>query len=170
MESQAQPQKSYVEVVLSPSEIETGAIEGVRRCIQGIAKNRKPAYGAGRDKDWQLNIEGRLGEIAVAKFIGVYSCGTGKFRGADVGKNIEVRTRSSHTYGVVPADLILHPDDPGDRPFYLVTGRNGSYRIHGWIRGRDGKLPGYWKDPAGGRAAFFVPPDVLLDPNVRPDD
>lgn len=41
---------------------------------------------------------------------------------------------------------------------------DGTYRVTGWIEGRAGKQAPYWRDPVGGRPAFFVPQAALCNP------
>lgn len=147
-----------VEVSLSPSEMMAAALAGVMRQVENCARSRTPRFGAGTASDWQLHIEGCLGEYVIAKFLGVFWPGKGKLRAADVGE-VDVRTRSRDHY-----ELILHESDPDDRVFWLVCGANGKYRVKGWITGQDGKKPLYWKDPAGGRPAYFVPQSALHSP------
>lgn len=142
------------ETRLSYDEIVQGSIAGILRQLENLRDKRKAAHGCGSENDWQIHIEGCLGEMALAKHLGVY-WSKGSFRGDDV-QNLQVRTRSRHTY-----DLILHRDDPDDKRFYLVTGVNGRYQIHGWILGRTGKQEKFWSDPAKGRPAFFVPKSEL---------
>lgn len=144
------------QIDLTPAEIMQGAIAGVMRQTENLKLGRKPAYGAGRSNDWQLNIEGALGEMALAKHLDKY-WHKGTFRGADVGQ-YQCRTSSRDN-----GDLILHPRDGDKSVFFLVTGRNGSYVIRGWIHGAEGKREEFWRDPAGGRPAFFVPQSVLKD-------
>lgn len=141
-------------------EIELGAIAGVQRQVENLRKNRQPAYGADRKTDWQKNIEGALGEMAVAKFLNLYWGGKGEFRGDDVGP-YQIRTVGESNYR-----LILHKEDPDDKIFWLAIGRNGSYTIKGWLIAKDGKKKEYWTDPNTGRPAYFVPHDVLN----RPED
>ena len=143
-------------VNLSPSEMMLAAHAGVMRQVENKKLGRKPFYGAGSNNDWQLNIEGCAGEYALAKYLGVHWSGKGEFRAPDVGV-VDVRT-TTHENG----RLILHPDDPDDRVFWLVTGRNGDYIVRGWILGLDGKKEEFWSDPSGkGRSAFFIPQSAL---------
>ena len=144
-------------VNLTSWEMLLAAQAGVMRQVENLKIGRSAAHGAGDKNDWQLHIEGALGEYALAKHLGIFWDGKGKLRAPDVGE-MDVRTRSEHSY-----DLILHESDPDDRIFWLVTGKNGDYAIRGKIVGRDGKRPEYWKDPAGGRPAYFVPPSKLED-------
>ena len=140
-----------IEVKLTLAEMQIAAHSGIQRQLQNLKNNAQPAHGAGNKNDWQLHIEGALGEMALAKHLGVYWDGKGKMRAPDVGA-IDVRTRSKHSY-----DLIVHDRDDDARYIYLLTGGNGQYRVHGGIHARDAKQERYWKDPAGGRPAYFVP-------------
>lgn len=145
-------------VTLTASEMFMAAQAGLMRQIENIKRKRQPRYGANIEADWQVNIEGALGEYAVARFLGIHWAGKGIFRGFDVGE-LEVRTASRDTYR-----LILHPDDHDDHCYYLVTGLNGTYRIRGWILGREGKRNEFWQDPGTGRPAFFIPQSALNTP------
>lgn len=141
-------------VKLVPAEILHAAHCGAMRYVQNIKLGRPPTYGSERESPWHTHINGALGEVAVAKFLGRYWDGMGAL--GDLGaldvRDVQVRWRAKDWY-----DLLLHPEDGDDLPFVLVTGAAPSYRLHGWIIGRDGKQDRYWSDPAGGRPAFFVP-------------
>lgn len=146
-------------VTLTPSEIFDAAQVGCQRQVQNIKNNSTPAYGSGSRNDWQLHISGALGEKALAKYLGIYWSGKGQMRAPDVG-NVDVRTRSEDWH-----DLIIHPNDPDDRTFYLLTGNNGTYTVHGCIQAKDAKVKDFWKDPAGGRPAYFIPQSALKNPH-----
>lgn len=146
------------DVALTPTEIMQGALIGVMRQVQNLKAGLKDAHGAGLDSGWQLHIEGAMGEMALAKYLNCYYGGTGKMRASDVCK-FDVRTSSKHFY-----NLIVHEKDPDDRVFWLLTGCNGVYVVRGWIKGCDAKNGDYWKDPAGGRPAYFVPQNRLNAP------
>jgi len=143
------------EIRLTLSEMQIAAHVGIQRQLQNLKNSARPAYGAGSSNDWQLHVEGALGEMALAKHLGIYWDGKGQMRAPDVGC-FDVRTRSRHTY-----DLIVHERDDDDRYIYLLTGGNGVYRFHGGIYARDAKDERYWRDPAGGRPAYFVPQNKL---------
>ena len=145
-------------IQLTPSEIMQAAMVGVMRSAVSIQNGYKHNYGA-QDKDtWQIGIEGALGECALAKYKNVYWKGMGIIRSPDVGDE-DVRTAwrdNSH--------LIVHPADPDNRKFWLVTGLNGKYIIRGWILGKDAKKQEYWKDMQGtNRPAYFVPQSALIN-------
>ena len=149
---------SQVEIRLSLFEILEAASKGVMRQVQNLEKRRRQSNNHDPSRDWQDHINGALGECAVAKWLGIYWSGNlGCLQAADVGP-LEVRTRSRPGY-----DLILHESDPDDRILILLTGLNGEYVIRGCILARDGKRREFWKDPAGGRPAFFVPPSERWD-------
>lgn len=145
-----------IDVRLTQFEMELAAIVGCRRQIENLYKNRPDAYGADVEKGWQSHVEGAAGEMAVAKLANKFWSGSmGDLKADDVGR-AQVRTRSRHDY-----ELILHPRDADDRAFILVTGLAPTFTIRGWIFAREGKRQEYWRDPAGGRAAFFVPQSAL---------
>ena len=101
-------------IKLTPWEIMLGAQAGVMRQVENIKRGRKPYYGSGSDNDWQLHIEGCLGELALAKYLNIYWGGKGRLRASDVGR-FEVRTRSKQHYS-----LILHKKDPDDKIFWSL--------------------------------------------------
>jgi len=143
------------EIRLTLSEMQIAAHVGIQRQLQNLKNNARPAYGAGSSNDWQLHVEGALGEMALAKHLGIYWDGKGQMRAPDVG-NVDVRTSVRDS-----ARLIIHESDPDDRFFFLLIGGNGRYRCVGGMYGRDGKRNEFWTDPAGGRPAYFVPQNKL---------
>jgi hypothetical protein len=147
-----------IDIELTPAEIMMAAQAGIMRQVENIKNKVEQYYGASNANDWQIHVEGCLGEFALSKFLNIWWGGKGKKREADVHIH-DVRTTPSHNYS-----LIIHPSDPDDRIFWLVTGINGSYKVQGWIYAKDGKKNEYWKDPVGGRAAFFVPISKLNEP------
>ncbi len=72
-------------------------------------------HGLKKSKDgWKLHASVALGELAVAKFLGLYWSATiGNYKGADIGDKIEVKTRSALNY-----DLLFRKDD--NVTFYYV--------------------------------------------------
>lgn len=147
-------------VTLTQWEMYVAGQAAVARQIENIGKSRKNAHGAPDRLAWQLHVEGCLGEIALAKYLGIYWSGKGRLRAPDVGR-MDVRTNKRHN-----GDLILHDDDPDDRPFWLLTGGMNKFVVQGWLFARDGKKDEYWADPAGNRPAYFVPQHVLNDVTV----
>jgi hypothetical protein len=151
-------------VTLTNAEMLTAAICGARRGVQGRVKGRRHRWNSQSDRaQWDDDIEGSGGELAVAKAFGMYPTGMGGDapEPGDVGP-LEVRTTPRHD-----GRLILHPDDDDNRLFVLVTGSMPNYVIRGWIIAGDGKQPGHWEDPTGkGRWAFFVPTRLLHPPHT----
>lgn len=136
------------------------ALVGVHRQLDNIAARRQGRNGEKGEHDWQLHIEGAMGEAVIAKWLNLYWSGSvGDLGSADVGK-YQVRT-TSYANG----SLILHPWDLDDAIYFLVVGKNGAYSVPGFVRGRDGKRKEFWRDPTNsGRAAYFVPRSALTSP------
>ena len=131
---------------------------GVMRRVRNIKAarvERRAAIDIKAADGWVRDIEGALGEVALAKALNVFIADHGDMKCPDVG-DVDVRM-TMHENG----RLIIHPDDPDDRAFYLVTGAYGDYVVRGWIRGGDAKRDEWWTDPSGGRPAYFVPQDAL---------
>ena len=146
-----------IEITLTGREIVQGAFVGIMRQVECIARQSKNQHGAKRD--WQIHIEGALGEMAFSKAVGVYWSAITKFGGRDAGA-YEVRTRSKHHYELIVRDSDA---DNVDVRFVLVTGSNGSYVIRGWIRGRDAMRDEWRKGHGGREPAWFVPQCELCD-------
>lgn len=141
---------------LTAHEIFHAALVGVTRQIDNLRNHRLDRYGASTEEGWRLHIEGACGELAVARYFDRYWSGNlGNLQAPDVGA-FQVRTRPRPD-----GNLILHPSDADDEEFVLVTGTAPRFELRGWIRGAEGKRQEFWKDPAGGRPAFFVPASAL---------
>lgn len=142
-------------VVMDEWDIVDAASKAVRRQAQNLTRGRKDAYGL-KGAGWNEHLVGALGEAAVAMFYNVHWSGAiGDITAKDVGR-IQVRTRSEAWH-----NLILHDRDPDDDYFILVHYDAPKFHLLGWIKAIDGKKPEFWKDPAGGRPAFFIPQDAL---------
>jgi hypothetical protein len=147
------------QVTLNGEELMIAAVAGAIRRVKGI-KRRTQAYGL-NGNEWQHDIEGCCAELAVAKHYGLPWLGAFMFRAPDVGEWQIRSTQLDH------GSLIVHREDSPADTFLLVTGRNGSYTIRGWIRAEDAQADRYWSDPSGkGRWAFFVPQSDLHDPEL----
>ena len=139
-------------VTLTASELLLASGVGARRHAANLIAGRHDRHGA--PPDWSVHIEGGCGELAAAKALGCYWPASVDFRerqSGDLPGGVEVRT-TSHATGC----LLLHPEDADDRRYILVTGRAPTFEVRGWCRGWEGKHQSFWKDPAGGRPAFFV--------------
>jgi hypothetical protein len=146
-------------VTLTWGELFTAMSIGGRRQIMNLKEKRKDRYGAKAEEGWTYHVEGACGEMATAKYAGVYWSGNmGDLKADDVGI-LQVRTRSAHHY-----DLPLHPEDPFDRPFILVTGKAPFFILRGWIMAGDGKRDEWWGEKGEkDRPAFWVPQSELRD-------
>lgn len=105
---------------------------------------------------WSEHIEGAIGELVVAKVLGIYWDGSvNTFSRSDL-PGVEVRTRSEPYY-----DLIVRENDKDDAVFVLVTGKCPSYVVRGWLKGREAKQQQWLKNHGGRPPAFFVPQEAL---------
>ena len=145
-----------VEIVLNKSEMLHAALVGATRQIDNLFKGRADNYGAEVEAGWQKHLGGACGEKVVSRLLDHYWSGNmGHLRLPDVAE-IQIRTSSRDD-----GDLILHPEDNDDDRFILVTGVGPRFVVRGWIVARDGKRDVWWRDPARGRPAFFVPQSEL---------
>lgn len=103
-----------------------------------------------------------MGEVAVAYYLGLeshlFTEQTAKRGTPDLPGDIEVKTRSRHSY-----DLIIQKDERPDKKLVLVTIQGSTIFLHGWCVAADVMREEFWADPAGGRPAFFVPKQYLSD-------
>lgn len=154
-----------IRIELTSSEIMLAAQAGVMRQVENLKRREgQNTHGYDERNPWQIHIEGCCGEMAVAKYLGLYWKGKGQRGEADVA-DMDVRTRPFHD-----ADLILHKSDPSSRIFWHVTGVNGIYMIHGWIIAHEGQEEAFWSDKYNnGRPAYFVPNIDLRDPQSYND-
>src|SRR5262245_58679562 len=122
-----------VRVRLTWAEILLAASVGSMRRVQNLKLNSMPGNGAGQHNAWTLDIEGACGEMAVAKYLGLYWGGqVGDYSANDVGK-FQVKTNTSRQW----TDLIIRPTDSDDGQFILVLSFLPDFEVCGWIRGRD---------------------------------
>lgn len=150
-------------VSLSPAEV-AFAVE-VGRARQRMHDVLDHADGKVLDDGQDVHVQGCLGELAVAKALGLPW--DGKFfddakwqewrkNGHDV-SGLEVRSTRWRS-----GRLILHRDDNDALPFVLVRACNGAlFEIAGWYWGRDGKKEAWWEDVGRNRPCFYVPNSLL---------
>ena len=143
-------------VVLTESEIIIVGSVCVQRYAQNLTNGKREMYGAEDYRGFQYMVDGAFGEMAVAKWLGLYWNGAiGNLTAADVG-NIQVRATRSN-----PPELILHPRDKDEDVFVLVGLERNQALIFGWCLGFEGKDECYWEDRHGkGRPAYFIPLDA----------
>lgn len=131
-------------------------VAGLRQ-VSNEAMARRDAHGASVELGLDGHIQGAAAEAAVAKYLNRWWSGAlNNLGAADVGQHLQVRS-TQHEKGC----LILHRPDPDDHYFILAVGRAPTFRLAGWIRAAAGKDESFWRDPKGGRPAFFVPQSAL---------
>lgn len=151
-----------IRVVFTPDEREAVIAEAFRR--QAINESyalpgRNGAPSAGK-RALQLHLLGAAGEMAVASILGLkdhlYVDQLPTPESSDLPGRIDVKTRSRHSY-----DLVVQQNEPADKTYVLVTIERREILVHGWLKGHEASKPHFWKDPAGGRPAYFVPKPFL---------
>jgi hypothetical protein len=144
-------------ITLSDVEMQMAIFVGAARHIANAKDGIEHAYGGDPEKGWSMDIEGAAGEIAVARWTGIFWNGNiGNKRADDVG-NLQVRTTCWHN-----GHLLLHKPDKGDKAFVLVTGFAPNLIIRGWLWGYEGKREDLWRElPGRQRPAFCVPQSSL---------
>lgn len=156
-----------IDVDLCWTEVRVAAMVGVERNTRAMWQGSTHAYGAkGHDKGWQFNIVGTIGEYAVAKALGLYApfsdsradlyAGDLIFPAFDGPRGIQVRATTLDR-----GALLVHPRDPDDQPFVLVTGQPPRLTVRGWLFGFEAKDPVHWREAGMRHPAFAVPQDVL---------
>ncbi len=148
-------------IQLTNSEILQGAVAGILRQCNAIQSDLKNARTTTDQMAWQINVEGCLGEMAFAKWLGAYWAGasTRKFHDGDVAK-FEVRTTDNKN-----GRLFVYPNNPDERFFWLVRGCIGKYEIAGFKLGSECKNKDFWEEELQ-TPCFAVPAGKLSRPEV----
>ena len=141
--------------------MQAAAQVGVTRYVLWRSDGLQHRNGMSEEDGWRANIEGACGEMAAAKFLGVYWNGSiNTYRkGGDLGANIEVKTRSRHDY-----DLLVRTYDVAKPKVYvLVTGNAPDFRVRGWIvlDGPQDCKDEWLKTYANRPEAWFIPVSAL---------
>lgn len=142
---------------ISPNEWSLCVQVANARQVSAIKSKRKDSVNPKKGwlEEFNKHIIGCVGELAVAKVIGVSWTGSvDTFKTeADLGSNIQVRHRSNPAY-----DLIVRENDNDDDIFILSRGMPpGAIEISGWIRGRDAKKKEWIRDFGNfGKPSYFV--------------
>ena len=158
-----------------PVTVELSKAETIYAVMVGGARQSAAARQGRRndaarpDADWQCHIEGALGELAVAKALGVFwapNIGGYDYAGDVAGYHVRATVNPTGA-------LIIHPKDPGEAPFVLVTGEPPYLHVRGWFYARDAKQTRYWRTTDNrGRPlplpAYFVPAGDLIPFDGRP--
>lgn len=132
------------------------------RAVESLRQDRRDRLF---EKSWvdahSVHVWGAVGEIALAKYIGVYpEFSVKRFCGqrGDVLGDVEVRHRSKLHY-----DLIVRGNDSPDSRYVLTLGTPPEIEIAGWCYGRDAKMPEFENNHGGYGVAYFVPKSKLRD-------
>lgn len=148
-----------VAVELTWAEVILAANVGVMRRVIALKRKVPGKYGAEDSMPWwQRDIQGALGELVLAKHLGVFwNPAIGKFNERDVA-GCEVRT-TPWPNGCLP----IHKPDRDGR-YVLVTGEAPRFVIVGWKESREARRPEWWTDQNGdGRFMYYVPQSELED-------
>jgi hypothetical protein len=151
---------SHVDITLAPYELHAGSLVGFHRRLKCLIRNsHDDTYGT---PTWTTDIEAALAEMAFAKWAGVYwDFSVDTYKAPDV-SSVQIRWSNNHSN-----KLIFRPnkDNKYDK-FVLVTGLSPTYRIHGWMYGKDAMREDWLFAPKGDNgyerpAAYFVPASSL---------
>lgn len=148
-----------IETKLEWYEVQRAAYVGVERHIRAVQRGARNAHGmqATEVEGLVCHIDGACGECAYCKATQRYwPASVDTFKLPDVGRNIQVRTRSRPDY-----ELIVRPDDPPNDAFVLVTGTIPLYHVVGWIKAADAHRPEWWQTHGNRPGAWFVPHHAL---------
>ena len=153
---------SPIKFIFTDEEREMARAEGFRRQAVNEAQGLRGRNGGAwkGNKALDIHLLGAAGEVAVASYLGLKEHlfkETEARRGSDdLPGGIDVKTRSKASY-----DLIVQRQSDPNRKFVLVTIESQQTLIHGWCYGKDAMQDQFWKDPARGRPAYFVPQSAL---------
>ena len=132
--------------------------ENEKRNVKGRNGGLEKGEGALR-----LHMIGAAGEMAVAKYLNLkehlYQELIPVKGSCDLPFNIDVKTRTKKWHS-----LIVQADDVSTKNYWLVNIENKIITIVGWLPHSECIKKQYYKDPAGGRPAYFVPQSKLNDP------
>jgi hypothetical protein len=147
-------------ITLTATELMVAAYVGSARNVQSLIQKWSPASGAGLHDTWTPNVEGAAGEMAAAKYLGIYwQPIIGNSNADDVGF-YQVRTNISRKH----TDLCLRQRDNPDKIYISVLSFLPNFEILGWIFGRDGKLNKFLRDGSVDRPQCFYVPRTVLHP------
>lgn len=127
-------------VTLTPEELETAALGGVRRRINGITMGRRSTHPETPDHEqnwWESHVVGSIGEYAVAKALDVeWRPTVGQVDQKDVGE-YEVRTTQ------LPKPLLRYREHNDPNSIYVLCSYRGNQvLIQGWLTGNSIKQLG----------------------------
>jgi len=143
-------------ITLADYELENAAFVGMRRQASARINQRVARGGMSEQDGWGNHVEGACGEYAAARFLNVCWTGSVGTFGEDLKPNIEVKTRSNHSY-----DLLIRNNEDLDKIFILVTGTAPHFWVRGWAVGKH-VVSDKWIKYYGNRpGAWFIPVSEL---------
>ena len=148
-------------ITLSITEAIHASMIGTTRRIAASHKKFKQKHELKKaDMHMQIarDVQGAWGEAAFAKYIDhVWPEEERGIHNGDVGL-FEIRTCTKNNQ-----NLILHKEDFDDRNYVLISSEDfPTMHILGFIKGKDGKNQGYWKDNMP-TPCYLVPQKDLLE-------
>jgi hypothetical protein len=149
--------KLITEVNLNKYEMVMASQIGLERKLLAIEHGHKDNHGF-EGPGWNEDIEGACGEMAVAKYLGVYWAGGmgDEFKSPDLGDKIQIRTTPRHD-----GSLIVRKDAKDEHIYVLVTGEAPNFFLRGFISAADAKRDEFVRAPNGRPPAWFVPQYAL---------
>ena len=148
-----------VEVELSWPEAMQAVVAGAFRRIASLKNGLRNQHGFDDEEHdgWGVDIEGAAGEMAVAKFFDQYYVPTlNTFKSMRDSCGCEIRTTKKHSNR-----LIVREKDDDSHIYILVTGQIPTFRIRGWMYGREAKQEKWVEGPNGRSPAWFIPSEEL---------
>jgi hypothetical protein len=144
-------------VTLTPEQMAQAIQTGRARRADTLRRRRE--YGSCRShvSDADMDDQGAMGELAVSLALGVAWNNALETWGQPDAGPFQVRLASRASYS-----LIIRPKDKDSEIFILVLGHAApTFRLVGWILGRDAKQDRWRKNPGGDASAWFVPQSAL---------
>jgi len=152
---------NYHVVDLTAQEKEIAMDEALRRHSQSKQLKQKPRQnGPAQDENGlRIDIAGAMGEMAVAKFLGlkqyvfVFNKNWGVY---DLPPNLDVKTAQGHM-----RRLHIFLDENPSKIFVHATYKYEQLRVHGWSYGGDVMQSKFIDNPLGRGPSYFVTNDAL---------
>lgn len=149
-------------MLLSAEDLEVATREALRRQGYNTDKGLKgvngaPAHG---NKALAMHITGCIGEVAVAKLLGLeewlFIDESPVAGSADLPGLIDVKTRPKHGY-----DMLIQRRDLPEKRYVLATVEHSRAVIPGWLPGHEAMKEQYIKAYQRGRPCYAVPQSAL---------
>ena len=149
-----------MQIELSSVELMDAATQGIRRRISAMSANRQN-IGVPTNRKWEQDIIGAIGEMVLAKHLGIYWQPEVSKPDTEVGDVLGLQVRTTPYKN---GHLVLNKTDNDADIFVLVTGNgaaDSTWFIRGWQYAFLGKKEKYWDCKEKNRYAYFVPQEEL---------